>query len=43
VFRLVGMERPEDRAFGGVRGFGVVDRVDEEGETEDIGEEDEFL
>lgn len=34
---------PQDRAFSGVGGLGVVDVVDEEGETQDIREEDEFL
>jgi hypothetical protein len=41
--RLVRVEGPEDGAFGAGGGFGVVDCVDEEGEAEDIGEEDEFL
>ena len=41
--RFVGMEWPEDGAFGGCGGFRVIDCVDEEGEAEDIGEEDEFL
>ena len=40
---FVRMEGPEDGAFGGVGGFGVVYGVDEEGEAENIGEEDEFL
>jgi hypothetical protein len=40
---VVGVEGPEDGAFGGVWGFGVVDGVDEEGEAEDVGKENEFL
>jgi hypothetical protein len=39
----VRVEGPEDGAFGAGGGFGVVDCVDEEGEAEDIGEENEFL
>jgi hypothetical protein len=39
----VGVEGAEDCAFGAGGGFGVVDGVDEEGEAEDVGEEDEFL
>jgi hypothetical protein len=39
----MGMEGAEDGAFGGEGRFRVVDGVDEEGETEDVGEEDEFL
>ena len=42
-FGFVGVERAKHGAFGGVGGFGVVDAVDEEGEAEDVGEEDEFL
>jgi hypothetical protein len=41
--RIVGVERAEDGAFGGSRGFGVVNRVHEEGEADNVGEEDEFL
>jgi hypothetical protein len=37
------VEGAEDGAFGRLRGFGVVDGVDEEGKTKDVGEEDEFL
>lgn len=37
------MEGAEDRAFCRAGGFGVVDAVDEKGEAEDVGEEDEFL
>lgn len=37
------VEGPEDGAFGAGGRFGVVDGVDEEGEAEDVGEEDEFL
>jgi len=40
---VVRVEGPQHGAFGRVRGFGVVDVVDEEGETEDVGEEDELL
>ncbi len=40
---IVGVKWAQDGAFCGVGGFGVVDSVDEEGEAEDIGEEDEFL
>jgi hypothetical protein len=40
---VVGVEGPEDGAFGGAWGLGVVDGVDEEGEAEDVGEENEFL
>jgi hypothetical protein len=39
----VGVEGAEDCAFGGRGGFGVIEGVDEEGEAEDVGEEDEFL
>ena len=37
------VEGPEDGAFGAVRGFGVVDTVDEEGEANYVREQDEFL
>lgn len=40
---VVRVEGSEDRAFGAGGGFGVVDAVDEEGEAEDVGEENEFL
>ena len=40
---FVGVEGAEDCAFGAGGGFGVVDAVDEEGEAEDVGQEDEFL
>lgn len=40
---FVGVEGAEDGAFGCVGGFGVGEGVDEEGEAEDVGEEDEFL
>ena len=43
VARFVRVEGAEYSAFGGGGGFRVVDRVDEEGEAEDVGEEDEFL
>lgn len=43
IFCFMGMERAEDGAFSGVGGFWVVDRVDKERESEDIGEENEFL
>jgi hypothetical protein len=43
VVRVVGMIGAEHRAFGRGSGFGVVDRVYEEGETERVGEKDEFL
>ena len=39
----MGMEWTEHCAFGGVGWLGVIDRVDEQGETEDVGEKDEFL
>ncbi len=37
------MEGPEDCAFCALRRFRMVDTIDEEGETEDVGEEDELL
>jgi hypothetical protein len=37
------VEGAEDGAFGGRGGFGMVDGVDEERESDDVGEEDEFL
>ena len=37
------MEGTEDSAFGAVRGFRVVDTVDEEGEADYVREQDEFL
>ena len=40
---LVRVDGAEDRAFGGAGGFGVVDRVDEQGQAHDVGEEDELL
>ena len=40
---FVGVEGPEDCAFCALPRFRVVDTVDEEGETEDVGEEDELL
>jgi hypothetical protein len=43
VLGIVCVVGTEDRAFGGGGGFGVVDGVYEEGETEGVGEEDEFL
>ena len=36
--RLVTVECPENGAFSAGRRFGVIDCVDQEGETEDIGE-----
>lgn len=39
----MGVEGVEDGVFGCVGGFGVVDVVEEEGEVEGVGEEDEFL
>jgi len=39
----VRVEGPQDGALGGAGGLGVVDGVDEEGEAENVGEEDEFL
>ena len=42
-FCFVGVEGAEDRAFCRGGRFRVVDCVDEEGEAEDVGEEDEFL
>ncbi|KAK4674410.1 hypothetical protein QC763_0024040 [Podospora pseudopauciseta] len=41
--RIVGVEGAEDGALGRAGGFGVVDVVEEEGEAEGVGEEDEFL
>lgn len=41
--RVVRVEGPQDGALGGAGGLGVVDGVDEEGEAENVGEEDEFL
>ena len=41
--RVVRVEGPQHGALGAPLGFGVVDAVDEEGEAEDVGEEDEFL
>lgn len=40
---VVGVEGAEDGAFCAVGGFGVVEGVDEEGEADYVGEEDEFL
>lgn len=40
---VVCVEGAEDGAFRGVGGFRVVDAVDEEGEAQDVGEENEFL
>ena len=40
---FVRVKRAENGTFGGVVWFGVVDGVDEEGEAEDVGKEDEFL
>ena len=40
---VVGVEGAEDGAFCRVGGFGMVDRVDEEGETDYVGEQDELL
>lgn len=37
------VEWAEDGAFRAGGRFGVIDCVDEEGETKDIGKEDEFL
>ena len=39
----MGVKRAKDSAFGGVWWLGVIDRVHEEGQTEDVGEKDEFL
>lgn len=39
----MGVERSEDSAFGGAGGFGMVNCIDKERETEDVREEDEFL
>ena len=41
--RVVAVEGAQHGALGAARGFGVVDAIDEEGQAEDIGEEDEFL
>lgn len=43
VERLVRVEGPEHRALGALARFRVVDRVDEQREAEDVGQEDEFL
>ena len=43
AFGLVGVEWAEHGSFGAVRWFRVVDAVNEQGETEDVGEEDELL
>lgn len=40
---VVGVEGAEDGAFGCGRRARVGDGVDEDGEAEDVGEEDEFL
>lgn len=37
------VERAQDRTFSRIGGLGVVDIVDEEGETQDIRKEDKFL
>lgn len=41
--RVMGVEGPEDCAFGAGGWFWVIDRVNEERETDYVGEEDEFL
>lgn len=41
--RIVRVERAQDGALGRVGRLGVVDAVDEQGEAENIGEENEFL
>jgi hypothetical protein len=43
VRSILGEKGTEDSVFSGALGFGVVEGVDEDGETEDVGEEDEFL
>lgn len=43
LLRFMGVEGAQDGALRGALGLGVVDGVDEEGEAEDVGEEDEFL
>ena len=43
VLRVVRVEGPQDGPLGAVAGFGVVDRVDQQTESEDVGEQDEFL
>ena len=40
---LAGVEGPENRGLGGPRGLAVVDRIDQHGDAEDIGEQDELL
>jgi hypothetical protein len=40
---LVRMEGAENCAFGAVGWFGMVDAVDQQRQTKDIGEENEFL
>lgn len=37
------VEGPQDGSLGAAGRFGVVDAVDEEGQAQDVGEEDEFL
>ena len=37
------VERPENSPLGAGRWFRVVDTVDEEGQADDVGEEDELL
>lgn len=39
----MGVERTEHGALGAARRFGMVNGVDEQGEAEDVGQEDEFL
>ncbi len=41
--RVVRVEGPQHGALSAPLGLGVVDAVDEQGEAEDVGEEDEFL
>ena len=43
VFCLMGMKRTQNGAFGRVAGLWMIDRVNKEGETKDVGKEDEFL
>lgn len=40
---LMRMKGTEDRTFGGRRGLGMVDCVNEKGKAKNVGEEDKFL
>lgn len=43
VLRVVRVEWAEDCTFGAGWWFGMINAIDEEGEAEDIGKEDELL